>query len=86
MLSDESDDSDKEESDKLGSKSGSYGTYSTIFGVFLCGLGFPLFFTLSADESCNGDRVSTLLPYKNIGEECTGECTSDANTFSIVRI
>ena len=41
---------------------------------------------LSDDESCYSDRRSLELPYINIGEAGTGECTGNANIFSIARI
>ena len=53
---------------------------------FLRGLGFPLGVTLSSYELCGGDGGSLALPYKNIGEACTGERTGDVNIFSIAQI
>ena len=85
-MSDESDDSDEEKYDELGSESRSAGTSGTRLGGFLRGLGFPLGVTISADESCNGNRVSLALTYKNIGEAFTGECTGNASIFSIAQI
>ena len=81
--SNESDDSDEEESDKLGSESGSTGMYGT---QLLCGIGINLGVTLYYDESWDSDGGSCTLPYKNIGEADTRECTGDANIFSMAQI
>ena len=71
MLPDESDEYNKEKYYELGSEYGSSGTFGNILGGFLRGLGFTLWVIISADESCNGDRWSLDLPYKNIGEAGT---------------
>ena len=42
--------------------------------------------TIYADESCDGDGGLLALPYENIGEAGTTECTGDASIFSIVQI
>ena len=86
MLSVESDDSDEEKSDKIGSEYGSDITYGTGLGGLLRGLVFPLGISLSADESCDGDRGLLALPYKNIGEACTRESTGNSNIFSVALI
>ena len=39
-----------------------------------------------SDKSCDRDGGSLVLPYKNIGEACTGECTGNVNIFSIAKI
>ena len=85
-MSDESDDSDEDEFDKLGSEYGSNGTYSTGLGGLLCSLGFLLGVNLSDDGSYDSDGGSLALPYKSIGEARTGECTGNANIFSITQI
>ena len=64
------------------SESGSAGTYSTGLSGLYCGLGIYLGVTLSSGESCDIGGDSLALPYKNIGEEGTIECTYDANIFS----
>ena len=66
MSSDDSDESGEGESNKLGSKSGSSGTLWTGLGGLLCGGGFTLGVTLSADESCDGDGGSLAIPYKKL--------------------
>ena len=83
-MSDESYDSDKEEYEKLGSESGSAGRYGTGLGGLLCILVIRLVVTLYADNLCDSDGGLLALPYKNIGEAGTVECTGDANIFSIV--
>ena len=52
--SDESDESNEEEYEELGSKFVSSGAFGTIFGRLLCGIGFPLGVTISADKLCGG--------------------------------
>ena len=90
MLPDESDEFDKEEYEKLGSESGPSGTYGTNLRELLCGLAYSLGVTLYDDESCDGERGSLVLPYKNISEACTEACTractGDANIFSMAQI
>ena len=62
MSSDESNESDKEKYDKPGSEYGSAGTFDTGLGrLFYC-VGLTLGVTLSADESCYGDRGSLAVP------------------------
>ena len=64
-------------------KKHSAGMYSTGLVGFLCGLGIPLCVTLSDDESFHNYGGSLAIPYKNIHKAGIGECTGDANTFSI---
>ena len=61
-MSDESDEPDKEESDKPGSESGSDSKFGTVLGGLLCGVGFPLGVTLSADKSWNDYERSLSFP------------------------
>ena len=63
-------------------ESGSAGMYSTGLGGFSRGLVIYLGVTLSSGESCDIGVDSLALPYKNIGEEGTVECTYNANIFS----
>ena len=78
-MSDESDGFNEEEYKELGYESGSAGTFGTLLGELLCGVGFPLCVTLSADDFCDGDGRS-LVPYLNVhgaffgGYKCN-ECT-----------
>ena len=60
-MSDESDESDEEYSDELGSESWSAGTFGTGLGELLHDVGFLLGVTLSAFESCDGDRGSLAV-------------------------
>ena len=57
-------------------------TYSTGLGGLSRGLGIYLCVTLSSGDSCDIGGDSLALPYKNIVEEDTIECTYDANIFS----
>ena len=68
------------------SESGSAGKYSTGLGGLSRGLGVYLGVTLSSGESCDIGGYSLALPYENIGEEDTIECTYDANIFSFAWI
>ena len=86
MSYDESDDSNEEESDKLGSRSRSADTVGTRLGGLLRGLVFLLVVTLSYDESHNDCIGSLSLPYKNIGEAGTRECTNYVNMFYCTNI
>ena len=64
------------------SESGSAGTYSNGFFGLSRVLGIHLGVTLSSGESCDIGGDSLAPTYENIGEECTVECTYDANIFS----
>ena len=86
MLSDDSYYSDEEEYDELGFESSSSGMFGTGLGGLLYSLWFTLGVTLSSDESCGDDGGSLALPKVNIGEAFTGECTNNANIFSIAQI
>ena len=64
------------------SESGSAGMYSTGLGGLSRGLGIYLDVTISSGEPCDIGGGSLALPYENIGEEGTVECTKHTNIFS----